>query len=139
MSATTLPSPSSRERAIRVGVGALGVASLALAAFQAIDPDGFVDSIGPFGAPNDHYVRDVATWYAAYGAGLLAAVRAVSWRIPVLGLGIVQGALHLVNHLVDAGEADPPSMGVVDAVLLAATLAVTVWLYAAARREEPGR
>ena len=132
MSQTTT-SPS-RRGAVRFGIAVLAIVSLATAAFQTIDPSGFVDEIGPFGAPNGHYVRDVATWYAAYGAGLLAAFSAPSWRVPVLGIGVVQGVLHLINHIVDMGDADPASAGVVDAVLLAGSLGVTVWLYTAARR-----
>jgi hypothetical protein len=62
-----------------------------------------------------------------------------SWRVPVLGVGVIQGVLHLVNHVADAGAADPPAMGVVNAVLVAALTAVTAWLLVTAARAEEGR
>ena len=137
MSSTT--NLASRDGAIRLGLAALGVSSLAIAIFQTVDPAGFVDTIGPFGDASGHYLRDLATWAAAYGACLLVAVNHPAWRVPVLAVGIVQGALHLVNHIVDVGDADPVSTGVMDVVLLAGVLAVTIWLFVAARDAEARR
>ena len=51
MSVTT--ATPARETAIRAGLGALGATSLAIAAFQAIDPASFVEHIGPFGTAID--------------------------------------------------------------------------------------
>jgi len=137
MSVTT--ATPARETAIRAGLGALGATSLAIAAFQAIDPASFVEHIGPFGTASGHYLRDLATWAAAYGVCLLVAIHRPAWRLPVLAVGIVQGALHLINHVADAGNAAPVSTGIADAVLLAAVLAVTVWLYLAVRETEANR
>ncbi|HVP03021.1 MAG TPA: hypothetical protein VMT10_10670 [Solirubrobacteraceae bacterium] len=140
MSVTTAPaSAAGRERAIRVGLGALGVSSLAIAAFQALDPASFVRHVGPFGTASGHYLRDLATWYAAYGVCLLLAIGRPRWRMPVLAVGIAEGALHLVNHIADAGSADPVSTGIADAVLLAGVLAVTIWLAVAAHQAEHTR
>jgi hypothetical protein len=129
----------SRETAIRAGLAALGLTSLAIAAFQTLDPASFVQHIGPFGTASGHYLRDLATWAAAYGACLLVAIARPGWRRPVLAVGIVQGALHVVNHVFDAGSAQPVSTGIADAVLLAALLAVTVWLYLVVRETEVPR
>ncbi len=137
MSVTT--ATPARETAIRAGLGALGATSLAIAAYQALDPASFVDRIGPFGTASGHYLRDLATWAAAYGICLLVAIGRAAWRLPVLAVGIVQDALHLINHIADAGSADPVSTGIVDAVLLAALLGVTVWLYLAVRETEVNR
>ncbi len=124
-----------RERAIRIGLGVLAALSLSTGVFMVVDPAGFVDTIGPFGAVNDHYVRDLSTWTLAYGAALVVAVGNAAWRVPVLAFGIAQGALHLVNHFVDIGDAEPGWVGVFDAVALAATLGVTCWLLVAARAQ----
>ncbi len=135
MTTATLSPP--RERALRAGLFVLGAASLAIGVFQAVDPTSFVDEIGPFGESNAHYVRDLATWSVAYGVVLLLAAGRPSWRVPALAFGVVQGALHLVNHVMDAGEADPGWMGPLNAVLLAGVLGVTVWLLLVAREVRP--
>ena len=49
-------------------------------------PGFFFDEIGPYGARNDHYMGDLATWYLALGAVALVAVRRARWRVPVLAL-----------------------------------------------------
>ena len=140
MSVSSASPPASRrlpsESTMRGALVAIGVVSLLIGLYQVIAPDSFVHDIGPFGEPNGHYVRDVATWYLAFGAVLPFAVARPSWRVPLLVLGIVQGALHLVNHVVDVGEADPVGVGVFNAVSLAAILALMVWLLAGARSAE---
>ena len=128
-------SASSRERAIRIGLGALAAVNLFTGLFMVVDPSGFVDSIGPFGEVNDHYVRDVSTWSLAYGAALVIAAGNASWRVPVLGFGIAQAALHVINHVVDVGDADPGWVGVFDVVAIAVTVAVMWWLLSAVRAE----
>ena len=117
-----------RERAIRIGLGLLAAVNLCVGLFMVFDPAGFVDTLGPFGEVNDHYVRDVASWTLAYAGVLFIAVGRASWRVPVLGFGIAQSALHVLNHVVDIGEADPGWVGVFDAVSLAALLGVMWWL-----------
>ena len=138
MSTTTAApaAPSHRDTAIRAGLGVLGVSSLLTAILMVADPSGFLDEVGGFGAANDHLVRDVATWAAAYGAALLVAVRLVSWRVPVLALGVAQGVLHAVNHLADAGIASPSWKGLANVAVLGGVTLVTAWLLVAARREE---
>ena len=137
MSTTTAPAVTShRETAIRVGLAVLGVSSVLTAFLMVADPSGFLDEVGGFGAANDHLVRDVATWVAAYGGALLLAVRLASWRVPVLALGVAQGILHAVNHLADAGIATPSWKGLTNVAVLGGITLVTAWLLVAARREE---
>jgi hypothetical protein len=119
----TMPEQSrAREREPLIGAALLVLAAsqLGLGAWMAAAPRSFFDAIGGFGAFNDHYVRDVSTWYLALGAALLVAWRRPPWRVPVLALALAQYALHAVNHLVDAGDADPSWVGPADAAALAA-------------------
>jgi hypothetical protein len=99
-----------------------------------LTPGFFYDSIGPYGARNDHYMADVATWYLALGAVALVALRRESWRIPVIALAFVQYALHSLNHLIDVGEADPGWLGPASLVSLALT---TILLGAMLRSPRP--
>jgi hypothetical protein len=138
MSTTTAapPARAHRETAIRAGVAVLGASALITAFIMVIDPSGFLDEVGRFGTANDHLVRDMATWSAAYGAALLIAVRLASWRVPVLALGVIQGVLHVANHIADAGIANPDWKGLGNVVALGAITLVTAWLLVAQRREE---
>jgi hypothetical protein len=122
-----------RHEIVRTGLILLGAYQLALAIFMTVAPGTFHSAIGPFGSTNDHYLRDLATYNAAFGAGSLIAVRLSSWRIPVLALTAVQFALHSVNHLVDIDKADPTWVGYFDFFALASSTALLVWLLALAR------
>ena len=84
--------------------------------------------MGPFGARNDHYIRDTATFSAAIGAGLLVSLRRPSWRVPMLAVSAVQFALHSVNHLVDIDKAHPAWTGYFDFFSLALTTVLLAWL-----------
>ena len=96
------PSPKIRERlgaeappgTLVVGIAAFALIELLLAVFAAGAPHAFYTAIGPFGAFNAHYLRDVASFEGAMGAALLVAVFRPSWRVPVLALTTVQFALH---------------------------------------------
>jgi hypothetical protein len=107
-------------------VFALG--QLLLGALLWLTPGFFYDEIGPFGARNDHYMGDVATFYLALGAAALVAVRRVSWRVPVLALAFVQYVLHSLNHLIDIGESDPGWIGPADFVSLTLTSVLLAWM-----------
>jgi hypothetical protein len=120
---------------VGVGLIAFGVYHLALGIFMVVAPGTFFTEIGPFGVQNDHYIRDAATFNLAFAAVLLAAARYRSWRVPVLVVVLVQFALHTVNHLVDIGEAQPESIGVVDFVALLVGTALLAGLLRAAWRE----
>jgi hypothetical protein len=70
------------------------------------------------------------------GVAMAIAIWRRSWRVGVLGYGLLHFAFHAVNHLVDIGDADPESVGVVDAVALAIGAVTLGWLLMRATREE---
>jgi hypothetical protein len=109
------------------------VAQVVLGALLWLTPGFFHDEIGPYGARNDHYMGDLATWYLALGGVALASVRRVSWRLPVLVLAFVQYALHSVNHLIDVGEADPEWLGPANLASLVVTCVLLAWMINAER------
>ena len=113
---------------VRAAMIAFAAYHLVLALFMAIAPHAFFTDVGPFGARNDHYVRDVATYNAALGVGFLIAVQRPGWRVPMLAITLVQFALHSVNHLVDIGNAHPAWNGYFDFFSLAIATALLVWL-----------
>ncbi|HEY2180943.1 MAG TPA: hypothetical protein VGH09_04640 [Solirubrobacteraceae bacterium] len=121
-SSTSLPS------AVAVGVVALAVYHLAIAATMIFVPHTFFTSIGPFGAQNDHYLRDTATFNLAFGVALLIAYRRPSWRTPILACVTLQFALHTINHLADIGAAHPYWIGPFDFASLALATAALFWL-----------
>ncbi len=125
------PAPS----VMAVGLIAFAVIQIGLALFMAVSPHGFYTAVGPFGAFNGHYVRDVASFYGAIGVGLLVAVGRASWRVPVLALTSIQYALHSVNHLIDIGSAHPAWNGYFDFFTLLAASALLAWLWRAAALE----
>jgi hypothetical protein len=112
----------------RVAMIVLAAYHLVLALFMAVAPHAFFVDVGPFGARNDHYVRDVATYNAALGIGFAIAVRDARWRVPVLAITTVQFALHAINHLVDIGSAHPSWNGYFDFFSLAVGTALLAWL-----------
>jgi hypothetical protein len=95
-----------------------GVSQVALGAWMAVAPRSFFDAIGGFGPFNDHYVRDVSTFYLAVGIALLVAWRRPGWRVPVLAVAVLQYAFHVVNHVADVGDGDPGWVGPVDVISL---------------------
>jgi hypothetical protein len=121
--------------ALRAGLVAFAIYHLALAGFMALAPHTFYTAIGPFGARNDHYVRDVASYSAALGVGFAVAVRHASWRVPVLALATVQFALHSLNHLLDIGDAHPAWNGYFDFFSLLGATLLLLWLLRLARAQ----
>jgi hypothetical protein len=113
-----------------------GITQLVLGLFLAVAPGAFFDAIGPFGTRNDHYMRDLATFYIALGAAGLVSVRQPGWRVPVLALATIEFALHAINHLVDIGEADPKWNGPATFALVAASTALLAWMLRVAARDE---
>lgn len=118
-----------------VGIGVFAVVQLGLALLMAASPHDFYTAVGPFGAYNSHYIRDLSTFYAATGIGLLVAIRHTSWRVPMLALMTFQYGLHSVNHLIDIGRAHPAWNGYFDFVSLAAAALLLAWLWRRAARE----
>jgi hypothetical protein len=126
---------SRRERAASVATLALGLAQVGLGVWMAAAPRSFFSAIGGFGAFNDHYLRDVATFYLALGIGLVAAWRRPAWRVPVLWVAVLQYGFHLLNHVVDVGDATPSWAGPFDVISLAAGAVAFAALLAAGARE----
>lgn len=112
-------------------LAAFGATQLALGAYQALAPRSFFDFLGTFGAYNDHYIRDTATFYLALGIVALLAASRPTWRPVVIAFAATQYALHTVNHIVDAGDADPTALGVFDAVSLGVLAVLLVWMWRA--------
>jgi hypothetical protein len=121
---------------LAVGIAAFAVIELLLAVFTAVSPHAFYTAIGPFGAFNAHYLRDVASFEGAMGIALLVAVLRPSWRVPVLALTTVQFALHSLNHLIDIGKAHPRWTGYFDFLSLAAATVLLAWLWRAASLDD---
>jgi hypothetical protein len=120
---------------VTVGLGAFALVSLGLGLFMAVSPHGFYTDVGPFGAFNGHYIRDVASFYGAIGIGLLVAIRRVSWRVPMLAIATIQYALHSLNHLLDIDKAHPAWNGYFDFFSLAAATLLLAWLWRTAALE----
>jgi hypothetical protein len=117
-----------RKDVLTAGIAVFALYNLALALFMAAAPHSFFTNVGPFGARNDHYIRDTATFSAAIGVGLLIALRRPSWRVPMLAISTVQFALHSINHLVDIEKAHPAWNGYFDFFSLAAATILLGWL-----------
>ena len=131
------PSAALREDLVRAGLALLAAVDLGLAGFMAFAPHAFYTSIGPFGVANAHYVRDVASFYAAIGLAQAVALRLRGWRVPVLAIAAAQYALYALNHLLDIGRAHPAWTGYFDFASLAATALMTAWLLWLAARAAP--
>ena len=120
-----------------MGLAAFALINIITALFAAFDPRGFYDAIGPFPPYNDHYIRDAAgAMVGSLGVAMAIAVYRRSWRVGVLGYAVLHFAFHTVNHLVDIGDADPESVGVVDFISLALGAGLLGWLFTRAVREE---
>ena len=124
------------QRLLVPAVGLLGAYHLALGAIMALSPGRFFESIAGYGVRNDHYIRDVSSFYLALGVVLLLALVRRSWRVPLLAFAAAQYALHSINHAIDVGDADPGYVGPVNLISLALLTAVIVVLLRSARRAE---
>jgi hypothetical protein len=131
------PEGGTAERDV-VGAAVLvfGLANLATAALMWFAPHAFFDDIGPFGTYNAHFVRDLGTWVAALGIGLVLSAWRRGLRVPLLLVSAIQGAMHLANHLIDVTGAHPGWAGPANVAGLLAYESVVVWAYLRARAEE---
>jgi hypothetical protein len=125
-----------RADALKAALAVLAFYDIALAVFMAAAPHAFYAKVGPFGAQNDHYIRDTATFSAAIGVGALVALRQRSWRVPVLAISTIQFALHSVNHLVDINNARPHWNGYFDFFSLTLATILLAWLLRIARAHD---
>jgi hypothetical protein len=113
---------------VQFGLAVFALYSFVVAALMVFAPHTFFANIGPFGVQNDHYLRDTATFEAAFGVALTVAIWRESWRVPVLCCVALQFALHSINHLADIGEARPYWLGPADFISLTAATLVLIWL-----------
>jgi hypothetical protein len=113
---------------VRVGLIAFAAYHFAIAALMVLVPHVFFTDIGPFGVQNDHYLRDTATYNAAFGVALVIAYRRVEWRTPILCCVALQFVLHAINHLADIGAAHPYWLGPADFISLALASLALMWL-----------
>jgi hypothetical protein len=120
---------ASRERpVVLAGLIAFSAVNLAIAAMLAFAPHAFFEDVGPYGARNDHYMADLATFYAAFAlAGFVACTRS-SWRTPVLWLLAIEYGLHAINHLIDIDAAHSSWLGPANFASLALASVALVWL-----------
>jgi len=124
---------------VEAGIAVFAALHLGLALLMAFAPHTFFTAIGPFGSYNDHYIRDVATFYGALGAGLAVSLVRTGWRVPMLAITALQYALHSINHLFDIAGAHPAWTGYFDFFSLAAATLMLVWLTREAGAEAGSR
>lgn len=119
---------SGPEPAARVGLGALAGVQTIIGGWMVLAPGSFTTRVAPFGARNDHLLRDLASWELALAVIAALAVTRPTWRVPVVALALLHYTLHALNHLVDLGQADPAWVGVADLLSLSVGAAALVWL-----------
>src|SRR5215212_2963370 len=90
---TTTPTRA-RARYVDVTLVVFGVYSVLLGFFLFVAPGTFFDTIGNFGARNDHYIFDNASFELPLGLMMLAAVKWPSWRVPALAFATLHWGLH---------------------------------------------
>ena len=112
----------------------LGAAHAVFGLVMLFAPGPFYDGVATFQPRNDHFIRDLGTFYVALGVAFAAAARRPAWRGAVLLLAVVQYALHTANHLYDIGRPAEDWVGPVNAAFVAAGLVLlAVLAYALTR------
>ncbi|KUI41058.1 hypothetical protein AU197_00370 [Mycobacterium sp. IS-1590] len=86
---------------VEVTLLVFGLYALSVGLFMMFAPGTFFDTLGNFGARNDHFIFDVATFEVPQGLMLLAAVRWPRWRTPALAFATLHWALHSLSHIID--------------------------------------
>ncbi len=91
-----------------------------------------------FGARNDHYIFDNASFEFPLGLMMLAAVRWPSWRVPALAFATLHWGLHALSDIVDPHHAAGESIGWLEAAGLVVTTALLGIALRASVVEEKG-
>ena len=123
------------ERALKPALVAFALVQLLIGVLLWAAPGFFYDHVGKFGARSDHFMGDLATFYLALAAATFVAARRPAWRVPVLAVLVLQGALHSINHLIDIGNADPGWLGPFNFISLLAATVLLAWMLTVARRQ----
>ena len=110
---------------------------LLLGAFMFFAPGGFYDSLGKFPPKNTHYIKDVSTFYIAFGVVFFLSIYRRGWRTPVLVFAALEYVLHAFNHLIDVGDASTQFVGWFDFFALALIALIFVALASFAWRVRP--
>lgn len=113
---------------VRLGLAALAGVQATIGGWMVLAPGSFTTHVAPFGARNDHLLRDLASWELALATIAALAVTRPTWRVPAVALALVHFVLHAINHLIDVGAADPRWIGVADLVSLALGSLALLWL-----------
>ena len=101
-----------------------GVYSVLLGLFMFVAPGTFFDTLGDFGARNDHYIFDNATFEFPLGLMMLTAARWPSWRVPALAFATLHWGLHALSHIIDPHHGAGDSIGWLEAGGLVGTTAI---------------
>ncbi|MFG1934597.1 hypothetical protein ACGFK1_28740 [Mycobacterium sp. NPDC048908] len=112
-----------RTRYVDVVLVVFGLYSVVFGVFMLVAPGAFFDTLGNFGARNDHYIFDNASFELPLGLMMLAALRWPSWRVPALAFATVHWALHALSHIIDPHHAAGESIGWLEAAALVVTTA----------------
>ena len=115
----------------------LALYHLVLGAFMFFAPGPFQDSLADFPPRNDHFVKDVATFYIALGIVLYIAMRRRSWRVPILMFATLEYGIHALNHLIDVGDAASDGLGWFNFFSITVLTAFLAFMTAAAWRVHP--
>ena len=107
------------EARLRTILLVVAIYHLLLGGFMALFPGEFYDTLGKFPPRNDHYIKDVSTFYIALGVVFYVSVRRRSWRTPLLAFTALEYGLHALNHLVDVNDATSDFTGWFDFFSLA--------------------
>jgi len=112
-----------------LGIALLALSYLGPALWIVVDPHGFFDQVGPFGAYNPHYLGDAAAFQGGIGIALVAALALPALRPGALAAALGATALHAFNHWLDIGDAHAGSdAGLFDAVSLSVLAVLIVGL-----------
>jgi hypothetical protein len=134
---TTTPTRT-RARYVELTLIVFGVYSVLVGLFMFVAPGTFFGTLGDFGARNDHYIFDNATFEFPLGLMMLAAARRPSWRVPALAFGTLHWGLHALSHIIDTHHAAGESIGWLEAgglVVTTALLAIALRVSAIAEKE----
>src|SRR3977135_938516 len=92
-----------------------GVYSVLLGVFMFVAPGTFFDTLGNFGARNDHSFFDTATFEFPLGLMMLAAARWSSWRVPTLAFATLHWGLLALSHPLAPRHGAGESIGMLEA------------------------